>query len=59
MFAVNFTTGVTIPDEFTGEEVFATQLNEDDYPGLSDQDKTRKGNICLYFVRTYSIKSDI
>ncbi|KAH3847817.1 uncharacterized protein LOC127873703 [Dreissena polymorpha] len=26
--------GVRVPDEFTGEEVFATQLNEDDYPCL-------------------------
>ncbi|XP_052766708.1 fibrous sheath-interacting protein 1-like isoform X2 [Mya arenaria] len=34
--------GVTVPDEFTGEEVFATQLNEDDYPGLGARNRSRK-----------------
>ena len=40
-----------MPDEFTGEEVFATQLNEEEYPGLhrndgkgqQDRSKSRKG----------------
>ncbi|XP_053399953.1 fibrous sheath-interacting protein 1-like [Mercenaria mercenaria] len=36
--------GVTVPDEFTGEEVFATQLNEDDYPGLHPRNKSRKAH---------------
>ncbi|KAL4237844.1 Fibrous sheath-interacting protein 1 [Mactra antiquata] len=40
----DFIKGVTVPDEFTGEEVFATQLNEDDYPGLGQTNKHRKGH---------------
>lgn len=35
--------GVTIPDEFTGEEVFATQLNEEEYPGLHSHRSTSQG----------------
>ena len=34
-FIYIYQSGVTIPDEFTGEEVFATQLNEEEYPGLN------------------------
>ena len=47
--------GVTVPDEFTGEEVFATQLNEDDYPGLRP-DTDRKRTSC-YMYSILSFKS--
>lgn len=47
--------GVTVPDEFTGEEVFATQLNEDDYPGLKPESKSKKGITQLLLVFFYDI----
>ena len=32
----NIILGVLVPDEVTGEQVFATQLDEDDYPGINN-----------------------
>ena len=50
--------GVIVPDEITGEPVFATQLNEDEYPMFnknmsSSHPMETRGKFFLYFF-TYS-----